>query len=236
MKKNRGDLLFGLLILAIGVILLSNNLGLTQISVSTLLARYWPVFIIVAGLGLLLNHKSKTEVGAGILVSSLGIALLLRNLGYIRFSLSFLLQLFWPILLIIMGFALLTGRRSSGKSNLAFMSGIERTRTPWLLEETAFFAVMGGIELDFSLAEIPEGTTIIDLTAVMGGIDIKVPRNVEVECDGLAVLGGLEMLGRSTGGIIANASSAYKPVELSTKKLVFHCRAIMGGVEIKASS
>lgn len=236
MKRNRGDLLFGLLVLAIGIVLLTNSLGFTRVSVLALLFRYWPVFIIVGGVGLLLNHRNRGEVISGILVSILGIALLLRNVGYIHFDLSILFKLFWPVLLILVGLIILTGRHSNGKSNIALMGGVERTKMPWALDETAFYAVMGGIELDFSLAEIPEGTTVIDLIAVMGGIEIKVSKNIELECDGFALLGGVEMLDKSAGGIISSASTSYTPSEPTTKKLIFHCRAVMGGIEIKASS
>jgi predicted membrane protein len=70
----------------------------------------------------------------------------------------------------------------------------------------------------------------------MGGIEIKVPNDLDVECDGLAVLGGVEMLGKSTGGIIASATVRQTPAVATNKKLVFHGKAIMGGIEIKASS
>lgn len=236
MKRNYGNLLFGLLVVIVGLALLTNNLGWTDLSIMALLFKYWPVFVIVGGIGLLLNHGSKGEIVSGIVILLLGAALMLRNLGYIHFSLATLFRLFWPILLIVMGVAILTGRRSSGKSNLAFMGGIDRTKSAWNLEETAFVAVMGGIELDFRLAEIPEGITVIDLTTIMGGIEVKVPKDIEVECNGVAILGGVEMLGKTTGGIISNASSVQIPPEPSTKKLIFHCRAIMGGVVIKASS
>lgn len=236
MKKLNGSLLFGLLVLALGLIILANNLGFTDISVYSLLFRYWPVFIIVGGIGLLLNHGSKGEVISGVVIFLLGAALLLRNLGYLNFDLSLLFKLFWPVVLILIGVVILMGRRPSGNSNIAFMGGIERTKLPWKVEETNFMAIMGAIELDFTLAEIAPGTTEMELIAVMGGIEIKVPMNVEVECHGLAVLGGVELLNKSTGGLIANTTAQYKPETPTDKKLVFHCKAIMGGIEIKASS
>ncbi|MBF7097638.1 cell wall-active antibiotics response protein [Alkalibacter mobilis] len=234
MKRNFGNILAGLLILIIGMALLLNNLGITDFNMAYLIFTYWPIFIIIAGLSLLINHGSKGEVLSGILILSLGTLILLRNLGFVDINISTIFNLIWPMILILIGFAVLTGKKSSGKSNFAFMGSIERLKDPWKVEEGGYFAFMGGIELDFRVADIPEGTTTLDLNAFMGGIEVTVPRNITVVCDGMAVLGGIELLGKSTGGIIANTNSSQNP-ETGNKKLVFHCRAIMGGIEVKAS-
>jgi predicted membrane protein len=233
-KRIGGNFLFGILILLFGLALLFNNLGIADIDIGDIISTWWPLFVIVAGLSLLLNHGSKGEVLSGIFILFVGVALLLGNLDIWNINLSFVFKLFWPTILILVGVSFLTGRRGSGKSNYAIMGGIERNKEPWTLDETGFVAFMGGIELNFKYAEIPDGETVIDLTAVMGGIEIKVPKDIDVECKGSVILGGLEMLSRSTGGIVASTSSSQKGSGESNKKLRFYCRAIMGGIEIKA--
>ena len=51
-------------------------------------------------------------------------------------------------------------------------------------------AFMGGIELDFREANLLEGETIVDVLAFMGGVNIIVPPEVDVQTDGVGFLGG----------------------------------------------
>jgi len=233
-KRIGGNFLFGILILLFGLALLINNLGIMDISIGNIISTWWPLFVIAGGLSLLLNHGSKGEVLSGIFILFLGAAFLLGNLEVWNINLSFVFKLFWPTMLILIGVSFLTGKRGSGKSNYAIMGGVERNKEAWTLDETGFVAFMGGIELNFKYAEIPEGETIIDLTAIMGGIEIRVPKDIDVECKGSVILGGLELLSRSTGGLIASTSSSQRGTGDSNKKLTFYCRAIMGGIEIKS--
>jgi uncharacterized membrane protein len=47
-----------ILILA-GAVLLANNLGWTSISLGRVIATWWPVLLILAGLSLLLRHERR---------------------------------------------------------------------------------------------------------------------------------------------------------------------------------
>lgn len=51
-------------------------------------------------------------------------------------------------------------------------------------------AVMGGGEVDLRTAEIEGDEVTINVVAVMGGVDVIVPRGVDVEMSGFAVMGG----------------------------------------------
>jgi len=57
-------------------------------------------------------------------------------------------------------------------------------------EETHVLAFMGGCEVDLRNAEIDGDEVVIKAYAVMGGIDIIVPEGIEVDLDGLAIMGG----------------------------------------------
>ena len=94
-------------------------------------------------------------------------------------------------------------------------------------------AFMGGINLDLTVAEIPETDTVLNLTAIMGGIEVKVPDDVNVECEGTAILGGVTFLGESAGGVISSRRFGTREVDMSKKKVIIHSRTIMGSVEVK---
>jgi hypothetical protein len=57
---------------------------------------------------------------------------------------------------------------------------------------TLTFAVMGGIELDFRGVQLPPGPTDVTAIAIMGGIEIIVPPEVDVEVNGFAFMGGFD--------------------------------------------
>ena len=74
---------------------------------------------------------------------------------------------------------------------------------------------------------------MLNLTAVMGGIDVRVPDDINVECDGTAILGGVQFFGESAGGVVSSRRFSGRQVDESKKKVVIYCRTIMGGIEIK---
>ncbi|MDW7652243.1 MAG: cell wall-active antibiotics response protein, partial [Bacillota bacterium] len=135
---------------------------------------------------------------------------------------------------ILIGVSLFFGPKVTGKSTLAILGGVERGKNaPWELESGSYLAFLGGIELDLRHAVIPPGETVLDLTAVLGGIDIRVPADLPASADGFAVLGGLEFFGKGSGGIIGSARNEQNLAKDSDRVLKIQARAIMGGVEIK---
>jgi hypothetical protein len=72
------------------------------------------------------------------------------------------------------------------------MSG-SRRRGRWTVPRRyTATAVMGGIELDLRDAMLEERDVTIWAWACMGGIEIKVPADVDVDVTGLALMGGFE--------------------------------------------
>ena len=232
MSRSKGNWLVGIFIILIGIILLLNNVGIITVSIGLLATTYWPVVIILVGLNFIINRGSTGEIISGLVFVCIGVLLLGKSTGLLQINLALLWNLFWPIIIILIGFTLLFGHKSNGKSNFAIMGAIERKKESWILQNSSFVAFWGGIDLDLSLAKISDGETIVDLTAFMGGIEITVPEDIIIECYGTAILGGIELLSKSTGGIFASASSSQRGS--NTNKVVkFYSRAIMGGIEIK---
>ncbi len=78
--------------------------------------------------------------------------------------------------------------------------------------------VFGGIDIDATNSSSKEKEINLDMTAVFGGITIKVPKNWKVKCEGFALFGGYD----------------NKTENPSKPSLIVNVRgtAIFGGVEI----
>jgi predicted membrane protein len=235
MFSSRKNWFLGLLVIAFGVIFLLNNFGVLELSVGGLIKTYWPAILIYFGLEQLLEKNGTTDKVSGLILLFLGAFFLSRNLGLgwaeqINFSLIW--RIFWPVIVILIGISFITGGKISSKSQVAFMGGIEK-RDNWNVTSSSYVAFMGGIDLDLTRANIPDGETVLDLTAVMGGMEVYVPRDITVICKGFAVLGGHQLINKASGGIVSSTKSEYIGDPSNKKVIIIHTRAIMGGVDVK---
>ncbi len=234
-SKNKSSLIPGLLIVLLGIILLANNFGM-NIDLGEIISTYWPLILIIWALNNIVTQNKSTGKHKNIILPFLllliGILILGRNLGFYYFNLSMFWKILWPALLIFLGFNILKGGIRTGSTGWAVMSGIERKNKGWQLKNKSYIAFMGGIDLDLSTADISTGETYLDLTAVMGGIEIKIPDDINVICTGSGFLGGIEFLQEDTGGIIFNRHFEHKNDNIN-KNIVINCRAVMGGIDIK---
>jgi predicted membrane protein len=83
-------------------------------------------------------------------------------------------------------------------------------------------AVMGGVELDLSEAIIETPPATIEAQVVMGGAEIKVPRDWRVKTETQVIMGGVQAMG-----------GREKSSEVTTPDLVITGQVIMGGIDIK---
>jgi hypothetical protein len=72
---------------------------------------------------------------------------------------------------------------------VSFLSSNEREGRWPLPRQFRALAVMGNVELDLRAAEIGYGLSVIEAVTVMGNIEITVPPDITVECDGDSLLG-----------------------------------------------
>lgn len=97
-----------LVLIALGVLFLWAELG--GFDAGRVIATWWPVFLIGAGVANLANRSSR---GSGIVLAVLGCAFLAANLGYLPWVRILSL---WPLALIGVGIAMLLreNRRKAG--------------------------------------------------------------------------------------------------------------------------
>lgn len=234
----------GLLIIAAGILLLLKSLGIgTDYNVGD----FWPVILIVIGLGKILQPKQHRQLYWGFIITAIGTLFLLNNLAYIHFWFDDL----WPILLILLGIEILrcgvfkhkfnltccthdkgkhhfkTWKGISNSNNVdkdivdisVILGGGEYKFTNKQLKGGSVSTIMGGCDLDFRNAEMEKEEMVLEISSIMGGVDIKVPSHWDVVMQGTPILGSVE-------------DKTRKPKNPS-KKLIINGSAIMGGIEVK---
>lgn len=276
----------GLILIAVGLVMLFNYLGYTDIRVMDIIFSYWPLILIYIGIKMLFDRTSRSEIIIGAILCFLGIGLLGNNLNVFRFNVGYFIGLIWPVAMILIGLSLMYNpkqkKRSSDYSNESYKrdtpenyttintkteifdshntenkspnikvnltkdsdyeteSSFKESHTVsesvyeelWDIKDGSYTAFMGGVELDISKARFSKEEVNINLTAVMGGVEILVPKDVKVHCKGTAILGGLEFIGKESGGVFSNLTGDYIPQIKSKGTIFFNCNVLMGEITI----
>ncbi|MBB1244973.1 DUF1707 and DUF2154 domain-containing protein [Streptomyces durbertensis] len=112
------------------------------------------------------------------------------------------------------------GGRPVSRTGVAVLSGVTR-RGAWVVPRRfTAFAFWGGCELDLREAHFEDREVVVRASAVMGGIDIVVPYDAEVEVRGIGIMGGYEH--KATGSGAAGAP-----------RIVVTGLAFWGGVDVR---
>jgi predicted membrane protein len=165
--------------------------------------------------------------GEGLLWLGAGSLLLLRTLGVIEVSLWKL----WPILPLVVGARIVwktvrpaarAGTAESGSIIQAtvVLGGVSRNSSSQSFEGGEVTAVLGGCEIDLRQARIASGEAVLEVSAFLGGIEVRVPEDWTVVTRGMPLLGGFE-------------DATHPPSQDTGQRLVVSGFAILGGVEVK---
>ena len=248
MRFLSGRIVIGVFLLILAVVFLINNLNIgIHIQVGHIW-DWWPVIPLIIGLNwLVLAFRPAGGDGerrlffswgqfiSGLLLAAVGAIYLGRNLDLFQVDMSRFWNIFWPVVLILIAISLIRGSAVAGRGHTAFMGGIEQGKggKPCKLESGSYLAFMGGVDLDLTCAEIPAGETMLDLSAIMGGIEIKIPRDLAVIYEGSVIMGGVSLAGQEDGGIFAGRRMEHNVKEQNERLLRITGRVIMGGIDIK---
>ncbi len=227
-----GKILAGIIIIAIGIILLLGTLGLNM---DINIGDFWPVILIAIGIKIMATHTSSKDIFWGLFLFILGIMFQLRRLDIFYFTFHDI----WPFILIYIGIQIIlsggkkhhhdfgsrhkkiTEEDSEGnKINIsAILGGGEYRYSNKKLKGGKISAIMGGCEIDLRDSDFEGEEMIINVLALMGGIEIMVPQNWNVILEATPILGSIENKTKTLNG--------------TKKELFITGEAIMGGVEIK---
>lgn len=196
--KDKGNLIGGILLIAIGIIMGLNSLGITNISL--FFDGWWTLFIIIPNLIDIIKEPRKTS---NYIWFGVGVVLLLCAQGILSFNI--IGKLIFPAILVVIGLSLLLKDRVEAKvkekiKNLnkegleeyyATFSGQEINSKGDEFKGASLNAIFGGIDLNLTDAQIQKDT-LINVTSVFGGVDIIVPVNVNVKVQSTSIFGGVD--------------------------------------------
>lgn len=203
MKIKYTNIIWGVCIASLGIVLLSNALGLLDIDI--FFKGWWTLFIIVPSVFGLFN---KGEVVRSLIFLFLGVGLLLVQQGYISYNVMWKSLLAIAIIIVGINTIIAGLKRRKRESASEFETTPEMGSHPGGVSQFAAFfsgnkksyinehfygakaiAVFGGIELDLRQAIIDRDVEI-DATAVFGGVDIYLPNNTSCDIAGTNIFGG----------------------------------------------
>jgi predicted membrane protein len=240
------QLVFGALVIVLGVLFLLDELGILQ---ADRYARYWPAGLIAVGLLKLWQSRDGFGGAlAGLIFTSAGVWLLLEELAVVRisfFDLWPLLLVFFGVYLVWQGSHQRSGATleepllhtgpespqveeprphrpregSATFTTVAVLGAVSRGNNSKAFRKADLIAIMGGCEIDLRQASI-DGEAVMDVFAMWGGIDLRVPEDWTVVSRVTPLLGGVE-------------DRTRPPQGATTHRLVLRGFAIMGGIEVK---
>jgi predicted membrane protein len=246
-------LVVGLAIALVGLTLVLDRLHLLD---AGSVLRFWPVALMLVG-GLMIaqggDGQSRTP---GVIVAAIGTWMFLHMQGWLTVSIW---RLFWPVILIVIGIRIALQGSSRGRwarggpgtasgahrwvgggdspdasshlSIFSIMSGVKRSSQASPFRGADVTAIMGGAQLDLRLATIPPGEeAVLDITTMMGGVEIVVPPTWSVSTPIVPFMGGVEDKRLAPLPVESGPSER----DTSAPHLIVRGLVIMGGIQLKS--
>lgn len=224
--KKTSSILWGVILVAVGVIFALNAFGITNIDV--FFDGWWTLFIIVPCATALFTEREKTGNLMGL---AIGVFLLLCCQDILSFSMVW--KLLVPAVIVIVGLKMvLTGlfgnkaneiivkmkvEGKAPKNAFSLFSGYDMDFDGEVFEGAELTAIFGGIQCDLRNAVI-EKDCAIQVAAIFGGVDILVPKGVNVKVRSNSIFGG-----------VSNKTAIYP----DAPTIYVSGLSMFGGVEIK---
>jgi hypothetical protein len=223
------------ILIAVGVIFFLNNLQILAIHD---ILQYWPAIFVALGIVQLVDSGSSAGRSMGGVLVVVGGYMLAHNLGFLP---ALHWRDVWPLLLIGLGILLLFDRAVLHTGRLRAHRHFAGLKTKFPRNDAAVFgggkrsfngreftgghydAVMGGYEIDLRGAMMPGDSATLEMNAVLGGAEIRVPS------DWVAVVSGTGVF----GAFIDNTVAPNPMVTPNPKRLFVKGSAVFGGVEVK---
>ena len=196
--KNTKNIIVGIVVVAIGVLLLLKSLGVID-NLNIFFDGWWTLLIIIPAFIGLLTEKDKT---GDLIALAIGVLLLLGARDLIDFDLVW--RLMFPIIIIIIGLSMIFKNFFQAKVK----DEIAKINSKDLQNYTAMFsaqnikindeefkgsdmnAIFGGIDLDLRNAKFQKDTKI-KMCCIFGGVDLFVPDDVNAKIVSNSFFGSL---------------------------------------------
>ncbi|MEX2430491.1 MAG: DUF5668 domain-containing protein, partial [Dehalococcoidia bacterium] len=191
--RGLGELVVGIGLVIAGILFLLSTFDIVE---GIDWWRWLPALLIVWGALQFFSSRGSNVLGSLVLVL-VGFALLLATTGVMPWRTFGQL---WPAALILLGLAILIGWRRVDRVTAGAAPGDTVALVSVLGENVRSFtsqsfkggqttALMGSAKVDLRDARLAEGAAI-DVTVVMGGLELKVPDEWEMDTTATVIMGG----------------------------------------------
>jgi hypothetical protein len=218
-----GRLLWGLIVLALGVLWMLDNLGAIN---AWEIVLWWPLVALFWGLMVTFGiGRKKARPVSGAIWCLVGLVGLLNMFGFLSATIFDL----WPLVFVAFGAALIwqsmRPRTAHGESteprldSFTVLGGAEHRVVAQDFREGDVTAILGGAVVDLRGARLAGPTARIHAFAALGGILIVVPKGWRVASQVGPVLGAFQ-------------DSTAPATDPGAPLVVVHGTAFMGGIEV----
>lgn len=233
MHSTKGRVFSGILVVAVGLILLLKQFG---VDFPEWLFT-WEALIIVTGIYIGIKHDFKHI--SWIVLILIGSVLIIDDI----FPETHLEQYLWPAVIIFIGIVMVStaGKRKERWKNwrecckknntaqstenmldtVSIMGGVKKNVITKDFKGGEITCILGGCEINLSQADF-SGRVILEITQIFGGTMLIVPSNWEIQSENVAILGGIE-----------DKRDVTKINTTGDKILVLKGVTIFGGIDIK---
>ncbi|HJM04331.1 MAG TPA: DUF5668 domain-containing protein [Candidatus Saccharimonadaceae bacterium] len=188
------------------------------------IGNWWPIGLVLVGVIIVINNLSQF-IWATIFIGA-GVLLQLERLGLVEVN---FFALFWPIIIIGIGLSILFQKTMRPKNIkvqdlddlTAIFGGSETVNSSKNYLGGKATAIFGGVTLDLRDAVIKKEATL-NVFALCGGVELKVPREWKIKTEVFPILGGVES---------KSSSTAFKD---DAPLLIVTGTAALGGIEIRS--
>lgn len=234
-RNSMRKFVFGGLVIIAGLLLLAFNLGYLPMEYKHIVFS-WQMLLIAIGL---INIFGRESYVAGLLLIAVGSFFIIPELKIFNFN---FVQLFWPILLIVVGILIILSRvfKSSVKKHKwepisqevpiedgyikedNVFSGSKKIIQPGVFKGGKISNVFGGTEIDLSQTTLAEGKTVLNIECIFGGVSLLVPSDWNIIINVKSVMGGF-----------SDKRRIIKPTD-DSRQLIIQGSAVFGGGELKS--
>lgn len=237
-------IILGIIIIAIGALLLAKNLGYLPQHVSEVIFS-WQMLLIAIGF---INLFGRNTIFSGLILITIGTFFILPNVCNVPVNFT---QVFWPVIFIIAGIFIIArwNKRGSIHSDKWHFKAhqhwdckpTDNTIATDIIEEVNIFSgtkrnlaiqdfkggsitcVFGGSDLDLSKCQLADGVNILEVACVFGGVNLIIPSNWNVRVEVASIMGGF-----------ADKRVANFDTSNSSKQLIIKGATIFGGGALKS--
>jgi len=215
---NWGRLFFGVVIVAVGTVLLLDNADV--LDAGETFSMWWPAVVLLAGI--LTFAANPRHWPAALIIVAVGAAFLLSRLDIVDIG-----NIIIPAAIILVGLLVIFGRGLGSRTEAGdrinsfnVFSGSEIASHSKQFQGGSISAMFGGAEVDLRDA-LPAPGAVLDVFAAFGGVEVTVPSGWHVATRGLPLFGGIE-----------NAT-AKEQLGADAPTLAINATVLFGGLEIK---